>query len=99
MVLIGIMIEDRGLAISIAEKNKAKLIIKYISAPKYKFELESKNKKSVDEAIKSIKTELSKFMQSKQGIFTVILHKNMILHNPQILSTYHEYICQNNSSI
>ena len=36
------------LAISIAEKNKAKLIIKYISAPKYKFELESKNKKSVD---------------------------------------------------
>jgi len=59
------------LANSIAEKFKCKITVKYISAPKYRFTLESKNKKSVDEAIKALQTDLTKFMADKQSSFTL----------------------------
>jgi len=59
------------LSANIAEKYKAKLIVKYISAPKYRFTLESKTKKTLDEAIKALQTELDRFMTGKQGSFVM----------------------------
>jgi translation initiation factor 2 subunit 1 len=63
--------ETIKLANSIAEKFTCKITVKYISAPKYRFTLESKNKKSLDEAINALQTELSKFMAGKQGSFVM----------------------------
>jgi translation initiation factor 2 subunit 1 len=59
------------LANSIAEKFKSEITVKYISAPKYRFNLESKNKKNVDEALKALQIELAKFMAARQGSFTL----------------------------
>lgn len=59
------------LATDVVEKFKSKIIIKYISAPKYRFNLESKNKKNIDEALKALKEELSKFMAARQGSFVL----------------------------
>jgi len=59
------------LADSIAEKFKSKIIVKYISAPKYRFNLESKHKKNIDEALKALREELTKFMSARQGSFTL----------------------------
>jgi translation initiation factor 2 subunit 1 len=53
----------------LAEKAQADIEIKYISAPKYKFKLESHNKKSLDETLKSIQAELNKYMAANSGTF------------------------------
>jgi translation initiation factor 2 subunit 1 len=62
------------LAKDIAEKFKSKLIVKYLSAPKYRFELESPNRKSLDDVLKALKEELPKFMATKEGTFTIELN-------------------------
>ncbi len=59
------------LAMNVAAKYKAKLIIRYISAPKYKFDLETPVRKTADEALKALQTELSKYMSAKQGSFAM----------------------------
>ncbi|MCX6775202.1 MAG: S1 RNA-binding domain-containing protein [DPANN group archaeon] len=53
----------------LAEKSQAEIEIKYISAPKYKFKLESTNKKALDETLKSIQAELNKYMAANSGTF------------------------------
>ncbi|MEM2873945.1 MAG: hypothetical protein QW063_00595 [Candidatus Nanoarchaeia archaeon] len=60
-------------AIEIASKANAKLEVKYISAPKYKFSLEGANKRALDEIIKSIQTELDKQLGANAGTFQIQL--------------------------
>jgi translation initiation factor 2 subunit 1 len=61
------------MASDIVKKHNAKLEIKYISAPKYKFSIESPNAKSAEEAFKSLKLELSKYMSNNFGSFQATL--------------------------
>jgi len=61
------------LAKDAAEKNKSKLQIKYISAPKYRFVLESPNTKSAEEAFKYLQDELERYMAANAGSFKATL--------------------------
>lgn len=45
--------------------------VRYISAPKYKFKLEGRNKKALDEAFKIIQAELTKYLTTNSGTFQV----------------------------
>lgn len=56
-------------ASELAKLAKVKLAVKYISAPKYKFKLESANKKALDEASNNIQKELAKFLAANTGSF------------------------------
>ena len=58
-------------AMDLAKKANTKLEIRYISAPKYKFKLESSNRKVLEEAYKAIQTELGKYLATNAGTFQV----------------------------
>jgi len=57
------------LAGDVAKEHNAKVEIKYISAPNYRFKLEAPNGKAAEEAFKSVQSELSKYMSSNFGSF------------------------------
>ena len=58
-----------ALADEVAKKHKSKLDIRYISAPKYRFRLESSSNKAAEEAFKSLQQELSKYLNAHAGSF------------------------------
>lgn len=61
------------MALDIAQKHKSKLEVKYISAPKYRFQLEAANNKVVEEAFKNLQSELVKYLGSNNGSFQATL--------------------------
>jgi len=58
-----------ALADTVAKKHNAKIEIKYLSAPNYRFTIEAPNGKSAEEAFKNLQLELGKYMSSNFGSF------------------------------